>query len=245
GLAGAVAMLLLAGSPEAIGAGAILVVGRLVLAHAAETPMARPRSSLLALTAGLLLAAPQLVPTFWAWRAAGPGGAGAATTPGAVPDGVTGLVVRYVSHTPGPAMALAALPLLLTHVWVRRAAAALLAGLVLLGHQARLSDPGAGALLADFVLAVLLGLSLSAQWTARNEPFGRRLRAWLLLACLASTAALSVAATVAGPLPQVLTGAVGVLSVSLILYFHLADARDPVAAHAFLIALTASFLLQP
>ena len=245
GLAAAVALLLLAGSPEATGAGAILVVGRLLLAHAAEKTIARPRSSLLAVAAGLLLAAPQIVPTFWAWLAAGPGGAGAATAPGAVPDGVTGLVVRYVSHTPGPAMALAALPLALTHVWVRRAAAALLAGLVLLGQQARLADPGSGALLADFALAVLLGLSLSAQWTARREPLGRRLRAWLLLACLASAAALSVAATVTGPLPQVLAGAVGVLAVSLILYLYLADAHDPVAAHAFLIALTASFLLQP
>jgi hypothetical protein len=245
GLAVAVALLLLAGSPEAAGAAAILVVGRLVLAHAAEKTMARPRSSLLALAAGFFLAAPQLLPAFGAWLAAGPGSAGAATAPGAVPEGVTGLVVRYVSHTPAPAMALAALPLVLTHVWVRRAAAALLVGLVLLSRQPRLADPGSGALLADFVLAVLLGLSLSAQWAARNEPLGRRLRAWLLLACLASTAALSVAATVAGALPQVLAGAVGVLAVSLILYFHLADSADPVAAHAFLIALTASFLLQP
>jgi hypothetical protein len=245
GLAVAVALLLLAGSPEAAGAGGILLVGRLLLAHAAETTVARPRSSLLAVAAGFVLAAPQLIPAFWAWHAAGPGGAGAATAPGAVPDGVTGLVLRYVSHTPGPAMALAALPLVLTHVWVRRAAAGLLAGLVLLGQQARLADPGPGALLADFALAVLLGLSLSAQWTARKEPLGRRLRAWLLLACFASAAALSVAATVTGPLPQVLTGAVGVLAVSLILYLYLADAHDPVAAHAFLIALTASFLLQP
>ncbi|HSB61467.1 MAG TPA: hypothetical protein VLI67_07090, partial [Vicinamibacteria bacterium] len=245
GLSAAAAMLLLAGSPEAVGAGALLGLGRLALGHLSRGAAARPLSSLLALAVGTFLAAPQLVPAFLAWKDAGAGATGVAAAPGAVLPGVTGLLVRYVSHTPGPGLALAALPLLLTHVWVRRAMGALVAGVVLLRWQPRLADPGAGALLLDFALAVLLGLSLSVQWAARREPFGRRLRAWLLLGCLASAAALSVAAAYTGPLPQVLAGAVGVLAVALVLYFPLAEARDPVAAHAFLIPLTVSFLLQP
>ncbi len=188
---------------------------------------------------------PQLLPSLLAWRDAGPASTGVAATPGAVLPGVTGLVVRYASHTPGPALALAALPLLPTHAWVRRAAAALLLGLILLARAPRLTDPGAGALVLDFALAVLLGLSLSVQFAARREAIGRRLRVWFLLASLASGAALSVAAAVTGPLPPVLTGAVSLLAVSLVLYFTLADARRPVAAHAFLIPFTASLLLEP
>ena len=245
GFAIATALLLLAGSSAAVGAGGALVLGRLTLAHAGRDATARPVASILALAGGVMLAAPQLLPTLLAWREAGPGATGVAAAPGSVLPGVTGLVVRYVSHTPGPALTLAALPLLLTHAWVRRASAALLAGLLLLARAPRLSDSGAGALLLDFALAVLLGLSLSVQFAARRETLGRRLRIWFLLASLASTAALSVATAVTGPLPQILTGAVGLLAVALVLYFTLADARRPVSAHVFLIPLTVSFLLEP
>ena len=245
GLAGALALLLLAGAPPAVGAAVVLVLGRMAWAHACGDATARPVASILAVAGGLLVAAPQLLPTFLAWRDAGPGATGVAAAPGSVLPGVTGLVVRYVSHTPGPALALAALPLLPTHAWVRRAAAALLLGLIFLAGAPRLTDPGTGTLILDFALAVLLGLSLSVQFAARREALGRRLRVWFLLASLASAAALSVAAAVTGPLPQILTGAVGLLAVSLILYFTLADARRSLSAHAFLIPLTASLLLEP
>ena len=44
-----------------------------------------------------------------------------------------------------------------------------------------LAAPGSLALVFDFTLALLAGLSLSAQWEARREPAGRRLRAYLLV----------------------------------------------------------------
>lgn len=243
GLAVATALLLVAGSPTAVGACALLALGRLALAH--STGRANPTlgASALAVAAGLLLAAPQLLPTAFALANAGPGVDGLADTGTRLP-GVTGLVLRYVSHTPA-ALALAALPSLLTHPAVRRAAGALALGLALLAASGRPGEPGVGALLADFAFAVLLGLSLSVQWAARKEAFGRRLRVWSLLGALASAAALSVAAAVTGPLPQLLAGAVGLLAVSLILYFSLADARAPAAAHAFLLPLTVAFVMQP
>ena len=67
--------------------------------------------ALLALGCGFLLAAPQLVPTALALREAGAGTTGLAEPAAALP-GLAGLLVRYVSHTPAPALALAALPLL-------------------------------------------------------------------------------------------------------------------------------------
>ena len=94
-------------------------------------------------------------------------------------------------------------------------------------------------------LALLAGLSLSAQWEARREARGRRLRGYFLLAALCSAAALSVAAATLGPLPQTLAGAVGVLALALILYFPLAASPDRLKAGLWLLPLTVSFLLQP
>src|SRR5262249_56501984 len=111
---------------------------------------------------------------------------------GALP-GVTGLVVRYASHTPAPALALAALPLAFTHPAARTAGLALLLSFVL-GARGRLAAPGAFTLALDFALAVLAGLSLSAAWRDRTSRAGRRLRAWFLAASLFSAAALAVAA---------------------------------------------------
>ncbi len=242
-LALAGALLLLAGSPEAVGAGAFLLTLRLLAGHFGLA-MARPRASALALVAGILLAAPQLLPTAFALAEAGPGETGSAASSAFVLPGVTGLVVRYASHTPAPALALAALPLVFTHPAVRAAGVALVLSFVL-AAGGRLADPGALTLALDFVLAVLAGLSLSAQWRARGERTGRRLRAWFLAASLFSAAALSLAATLLGALPQALAGAVGLLAVALILYFTLAEAADPVAAHVWLLPLTAAFVLQP
>src|SRR5438309_356573 len=49
GLAVAIALLLLAGSPAAVGAGAVLVLGRMAAAHAGRDATARPIASILAL----------------------------------------------------------------------------------------------------------------------------------------------------------------------------------------------------
>jgi hypothetical protein len=66
-----------------------------------------------------------------------------------------------------------------------------------------------------------------------------------LTACLASAAALSVAAAALGPLPDSLAAAVGVLALALVLYFSNASAADPVVAGVWLLPLTVSFVLQP
>jgi len=242
-LALALALLLLAGSPEATGAGAWLLVLRLLAGHLGRATVS-PRATALALLGGALLAAPQLLPTAFAVAEAGAGRAGLATIPGLVLPGVTGLVVRHVSHTPAAALALAALPLVFAHATVRAGAGAL-ALTFLLAVRGSLGEPGAFTLALDFVLAMLAGLSLSVQWSARCERPGRRVRAWFLAASLFSAAALSLAATLLGPLPQVLAGAVGLLAVAHILYFTLAEAKDPVAAHVWLLPLTVAFVLQP
>ena len=241
-LAVAVALLLVTGSPEAAGAGLFLLLLRLAVGHWRRA-VAHPLASLVALVAAVLLAAPQLLPTAFALGEAGPAERAFAAAPGALP-GVTGLVLRYASHTPAMALALAALPLVFTHPAVRGAAAALLLSF-LLAARGRLADPGAPTLALDLTLAVLAGLSLSAQWRARGERTGRRLRAWFLLASLFSAAALAGAATLLGPLPESLAGAVGLLGVALILHFTLAEAKNPVAAHVWLLPLTAAFLFQP
>ncbi len=245
-LAAASALLLVAGSPEASRAGLALALGRLVVGHAFAAAGAAPRLGLsaLALALGLGLAAPQVLPTLLASREAGRAVTGLASDQAVVP-GLTGLVLRYVSHTPAPALALAALPLLLTQTPVRVLGLALVVCLGLQYGRGPLAAPGALALVFDLALCILAGLSLSAQWQARREPRGAWLRTYLLFACLASAAALSVAAAALGPLPQTLAGAVGVLAMSLILYFALAAHRDPVIAGAWLIPLTVSFLLQP
>jgi hypothetical protein len=241
-LAVAVTLLFVAGSPEAAGAGLLLLLLRLVTGHWRRAA-ARPLTSLLALVAGALLAAPQLLPTAIALAESGPAEGALAPAPGTLP-GVTGLVLRYASHTPALALALAALPLVFTHLAMRGAAAAVLLSF-LLAARGRLADPGTSTLALDFSLAVLAGLSLSAQWRARSERTGRRLRGWFLLASLFSAAALAGAATLLGPLPQSIAGAVGLLAVALVLHFTLAEAHNPVAAHVWLLPLTAAFVLQP
>jgi len=246
GLSLCLALLLLAGSPEATRAGLALAFGRLVMGHAFAPARGGPSlgQTALALGLGLLLSAPQTLPTLLAARDAGRPLTGLASSQATVP-GLTGLVLRYVSHTPAPAFGLATLPLFATEMPVRALGAALFLCLGLQYGRGPLAAPGALALVFDLSLAILLGLSLSAQWRARHQESGRRLRAYLLFACLASAAALSIAAAALGPLPQTLAGAVGVLALALILYLALASHRDPVIAGVFLIPLSASFLLQP
>ena len=255
-LALAVALLLLAGSPEAVGAGALLLVARLVVAFlpplVARGVEDAPRpggavalSAAAAVLAGVLLAAPQLVPTLVALREAGAGGAGAAGPGLAALAGLAGLVVRYVSHTPAAIFALAAVPLLAGLPSLR--GAAVVTGLGLLWFVARGVPEGSSALALafDLALALLGGLSLSAQWRARHEARGRRLRRLALLAALSAAAALSIATTVTGPLVADLAAPVGLLALGLVLHFALAESRDPVVAHVFLLPLVASFLMQP
>jgi hypothetical protein len=252
GLAAAVALLLLAGSWAAAGAGAVLLGARLLgpplvrafaLAGPARAP-GRPRLGAFgAILAGGLLAAPQLVPTLVAVQEAGPGSAGAAAVLPLL-AGAAGMAVRYASHAPAAVFALAAIPLLGDFVAIRSTAAvaALTLLLMLAGGG---PDGGPLALAFDLALTVLGGLSLSAQWEARREPRGRRLRLLAAIASLFAAAALSVATTVTGPLAPELAGPVGLLALGFVLYFALAEASSPVTAHVFLLPLAASFLLQP
>ncbi|MBI3932530.1 MAG: YfhO family protein [Acidobacteria bacterium] len=247
GLAAVVALLLLSGSPEVVRAGGALLAGRLLVGHLFPPRGRRLRwpETVVLLVAGALLAAPQVLPTFLAAREAGRQITGLAPAGQEPLPGVTGLILRYVSHTPAPSLALAALPLALTETPVRVLGVALALCLGLQWGRGPLAAPGAAALVFDLGLAVLAGLSLSAQWEVRREALGRRLRAYFLFSCLASAAALSVSAALLEPLPQTLAGAVGVLALSLILYFSLAASPDPVKAGVWLLPLTVSFLLQP
>lgn len=250
-LAGAVALLLLAGSKEAVGAGMLLLGARALLSPpgrvaGARSPVGQARvvTAAGAVVAGVLVAAPQLLPTLLAWHGAGPGGAGAAAAETDVLTGAAGLVVRYVSHTPAPIFALAAVPLVGLHAALRPLAAVAGLGLVLLG----VSGPGGSGglrLAFDLSLALLGGLSLSAQWKERHEPRGGRLRRLALIAALCAAASLSVATTVTGPLAVELSAPVGLLALSLILYFSLADQPNVVAARVYLLPLVVSFALQP
>jgi hypothetical protein len=247
GAAGVIALLLLAGSPEAARAGAALLFGRLLLARLLATSE-RPfpaRAAALALACGALLSAPQLLPTLLALGEAGRQTTGIAPTDRETLPGLTGVVLRYVSHTPAGALAAAALPLWRSALAVRVLGLSLALCLALQWGRGPLAAPGALGLVFDFALAVLAGLSLDAQWRGRGGARGRRLRLLFLVACLFSAAALSIAAAALGPLPQTLAGAVGVLAVALILYFSLAEDPDPFKAHVFLLPLTAAFLLQP
>jgi hypothetical protein len=246
-LASSLALLFLAGSPEASKAGLALVGGRLLVAHLFPRHGSRlPISStVLALLGAGLLTAPQMIPTFLAAQDAGRSFTGLARTGGPELPGLTGLVLRYVSHTPAPSLALAALPLLVTETSLLVSGAALLLCLGLQWGRGPLAAPGALGLVFDLTLALLAGLSLSAQWEARRTAHGRRLRGYFLLAALCSSAALSIAAATLGPLPQTLAGAVGVLALALILYFSLAASPNPVKAGLWLLPLTVSFLLQP
>src|SRR4029079_7438302 len=238
--------MLLAGSREAAYAGAALVAGRLVVGHVLM-PSPRgpsPRASVFALLAAALLAAPQLVPTLVLARDAGRSVTGLANRDRPL-AGLFGLVLRYASHTPAASLALAALPLALTQAPIRVLALALALCLALQWGRGPLSAPGAPGLVFELTLCVLAGLSLSAQWRARRQPEGERLRAYFLTAALASADVLSVAAAAVGPLPESLSGAVGVLAFSLILYFSLAASPHPVRAGIWLLPLTGSLVLQP
>ncbi|MET0554612.1 MAG: hypothetical protein ABW221_16335 [Vicinamibacteria bacterium] len=247
GVAAAWALLLLAGSPIAVRAGLVLLAGRLAVALVAPGGRGRAGAGriLAALGAGLLLAAPQLVPTLLLLREAGTPATGLAASADGVLPGVTGLVLRYASHTPAPMLALAALLAFPRETPVRVLGGALLLALGLQWGRGPLAAPGSLPLVFELTLCVLAGLSLSAQWEARREARGRRLRGYLLLACLAAAAALSVAAAALGPLPQTLAGATGVLALSIIIYLPNATDADPIKAGVFLLPLTAAFLLQP
>jgi Bacterial membrane protein YfhO len=245
GVAVSLGLLLLAGSPQAAGAGSVLVAMRLTVARAFGPRPDAPSlgRSAVALVAGLLLAAPQLLPALIAAREAGRSLTGVTTT--ARLPGLTGLVLTYVSHTPAPSLALAALPLALTSAPVRAFGVIMAVSLGLQWGRGPLGKATVLGLAFDLTLAVLAGLSLSAQWNDRHLSSGRRLRTYFLFASLASAAALSISAAALGPLPQALAGAVGVLALALILYFSLADSDDFVKASVFLLPLTVSFLLQP
>ncbi|HEX9189438.1 MAG TPA: hypothetical protein VGB87_20350, partial [Vicinamibacteria bacterium] len=153
--------------------------------------------------------------------------------------------VRYVSHVPGAFFSLAAVPLFGAVPATR--GPALAAGLALAAFAVRgvPDGPAALPLAFDFALAVLGGLSLSAQWRSRLEPRGRRLRTLAIVASLFAVVALSVATTVTGPLAAELAAPVGLLALGLILYFALAGRKDAVTARVFLLPLLAAFLMQP
>jgi hypothetical protein len=176
---------------------------------------------------------------------AGPIVSGLASSGESGRPGAIGLVLRYSSHTPAPSLALAALPLLREQAPVRVLFLALLVSLGLQWGRGPLAAPGSLPLVFELALSILAGFSLAAQWQSRREPRGRRLRAYLVVASLASAAALSVAAAALGPLPQTLAGAVGVLALAIIIYLPNATDPDPIKAGVFLIPLTVSFLLQP
>jgi hypothetical protein len=242
-LAAAVALLLLAGSAEAVGAAALVLGARVALAPRGTRG---GRGAAAAVLAGILLAAPQLVPTLIALREAGPGGAGVAGAEASALAGLAGLVVRYVSHTPAAVFSLAAVPLLAGMPALRPLAAVV--GLSLLFFAGRGVPEGAGSCLPlafDFALALLGGLSLSAQWRVRHEPRGRRLRRLALLAALFAALSLSIATTVTGPLAPELAPPVGLLALGFILYFALAERREGAVANVFVLPIVASFLLQP
>ncbi|HXY38598.1 MAG TPA: hypothetical protein VEQ10_02965, partial [Vicinamibacteria bacterium] len=252
-LALATALLALSGSPQALGAAGLLVGGRLAVAALAGSwrrgedgaaAPARLGGVLSGLAIGLALAAPQLLPTLVAWREAGPGGGGTPFGFSPALAGVAGVLVGSVSHTPAAVFALAALPLLPAWPALRPLLALLLTAVLLLAAQGRL-DSGALALALDLALALVAGLSLSAQWTARMQTSGRRLRRLALALALGAAAALSIATTVTGPLDPFLAAPVGLLALGLILFFALADSPRPVSAHVFLLPLFVSFLLQP
>jgi hypothetical protein len=241
GLAAAAALVILAGSPEASAAALALALGRLLLRLGRGARGAWVGATI-ALGCGVLLAAPQLVPTTLALLEAGPGRVGWAEASATLP-GVAGLLVRYVSHTPAPALSLAALPLLVlppVRAWALALALALPASLLANGLLGR-----AASLVLELGSCALAGLVLSAHGRAREAPRGLRVRAYVLVAGLGGAAALSVATTLTGPLPEILAGAVGVLALALILFLVLGGASSFVKAHVFLLPLTVSFLLQP
>ena len=245
GLSAAIALLLLAGSPEMARAGAVLLLGRVVAGHVFSGGPRPPelRWTLASVAAGGLLAAPQLLPALLAAAEAGRPVTGLATAHDSLP-GAMGLIMRYISHTPAAALALAALPLVTSHPSVRVLALGITLSLALQWGRP-LNAHAVGPIVFDFTLAVLAGISLDAQWTLRGLRRGRRLRAYFLSFTLASCAALSISAAALGPLPQALTGPVGVLALAFILFFSQAGSPSPVRAGLWLLPLTVSFLMQP
>lgn len=248
GLGVSIALLVLAGSPEALRAGGILLFGRLLLGHtlgrSARTPSRL--ATAFAILIGLALSAPQWLPTLELLPGVGRQvtGLGAENAPDSVP-GLAGLILMTVTHTPAASLALASLPLLVARLPVRVLLLAVLSSLALQVGRGPLLAPGALPLVLEFALAALAGLALDEQWKERRTPRGRRLRAYFLVASLASVGVLSIAAATLGGLPEHLAAAVGVYAIALIAYFALAAGESDVAAGVFLLPLAVSFALQP
>jgi hypothetical protein len=251
GLAAATALVLLAGSTDAVLAAALLLGARLVLAFLPRVLRGQPldgarlAATLAALAAGVLLAAPQLLPTLLLLPEAARGPATNAFVASSPLGGVAGFIVRYVSHSPAPIFAIASVPLLRRVPALRAAAAAVVLVLLLFALRGGPDVRGPLPLAFDLALAVLAGLALSVQWQARREPKGARVRRLTLVTALAAAAALSIATTTTGPLAPELQAPVGLLALALILHFALAGSEDAVYAHVFLLPLVVSFLLQP
>ena len=242
------ALLLLAGSPEAARAGLALVAGRLAgrrTSRRARAGARAPRRALLAARgAGVLLAAPQLVPTLLAAREAGRAGHGPGRDRGRALPGRRPASSCATSRTrPRPRWPWPRCPLALTPdarcacwAWPSLLCLALQWGRGP-ARRARARSP----LVFDLTLCVLAGLSLSAQWRARREPRGpapARATSWS--PCLASAAALSVAAAALGPAARRRWRARWACSRwRLILYFSLAAvAATPCKAGVWLLPLT-------
>lgn len=248
GLGVSIALLVLAGSPEALRAGGALLFGRLLLGHTlGRSPRAPSRPATgLAILLGIALSAPQWMPTLEMLPSAGRQVTGlAAEGAGESVSGLAGLILKTVTHTPAASLALASLPLLFERLPVRVLLLAVLASLALQTGRGPLLAPGALPLVLEFALAALAGLALDEQWRERRTRRGRRLRAYFLVASLASVGVLSVAAATLGGLPERLAAAVGVYAIALIAYFALADADSDIAAGVFLLPLAVSFALQP
>ena len=248
GLGAAIALLVLAGSPEALRAGGALLFGRLLMGHTlSRSPKAPTRLATgLAILLGIALSAPQWLPTLEMLPSAGRQVTGLmAEAAGEGLSGMAGLILKTVTHTPAASLALASLPLLFDRLPVRVLLLAVLASLALQTGRGPLLAPGALPLVLEFALAALAGLALDEQWRERRTRRGRRLRAYFLVASLASVGVLSIAAATLGGLPDRLAAAVGVYAIALITYFALADAESDIAAGVFLLPLAVSFALQP
>ncbi len=248
GLAVSIALLVFAGSPEALRAGGALLFGRLLLGHTLSRSPRTPsrKATALAILLGLALSAPQWLPTLELLPSAGRQVTGliAERSVEGV-SGLAGLILKTVTHTPAASLALASLPLLFERQPVRVLLLAVLASLALQVGRGPLLAPGALPLVLEFALAALAGLALDEQWKERKTRRGRRLRTYFLVASLASVAVLSIAAATLGGLPDRLAAAVGVFAIALITYFALADADSGVLAGVFLLPLAVSFALQP
>ena len=242
--------LLLAGSPEAVGAAALLLGARLALAFRAArraAPAARrgaARARRWRLAAASLLAAPQLAADARRARARP-----AAARPGRLARGerrspaLAGL--RRALRVPHAGRRLRARRRAAPAPRARRCApAAARRGArcsLLFAARGAPDAPGPLPLAFDLALAVLAGLVALRAVAARREPRGRAPARLALFAALAPAAALSVATTVTGPLPRTLQAPSGSWRSALILYFALAGSADavvrapvPAAAHGLL-----------